>query len=105
MCRVWRSVCQFWPVIGTEELANDQQRRCARAALRPAFHFYNTGGLGEVPQEAAVVVDAVAIAVASGVVCVVGDEPPGTITIPEPLAVDAQFVARRVGSLVHIYGA
>ena len=68
-----------------------------RAALRPMFLFRDTGGLGEVPLEAAVVVGAVAIAVAAGVVCTVGDEPAEAITLSELLAVDAQLVAWPAG--------
>ena len=67
------------------------------AALRPMFHFRDTGGLGEVPLEAAVVVGAVAIAVAAGVVCTVGDEPAEAITLSDLLAVDAQLVAWPAG--------
>ena len=67
----------------------------ARAALRPMFHFGDTGGLGEVPLEAAVAVDTVAIAVAAGMVCAVGDEPAEAVILSEPLVVDAQIVARR----------
>ena len=68
-----------------------------RVALWPMFHFRDTGGLGEVPLEAAVVVGAGAIAVAAGVVCTVGDKLSEAITLSEPLAIDAQLVARPVG--------
>ena len=55
------------------DVERDAQLVHVRAVLRPMFHFRDTGGLGEVPLEAAVVVGAVALTVAAGVVCAVGD--------------------------------
>ncbi|KPV54341.1 hypothetical protein SE17_04395 [Kouleothrix aurantiaca] len=79
------------------DVERDAQLVHVRAVLRPMFHFRDTGGLGEVPLEAAVVVGAVALTVAAGVVCAVGDEPSEAITASEPLVVDARLIARRAG--------